>query len=424
MSLADKVKMLFFGTQCEKLCLLQFALISLIPGLLRNLQDCADPSFNSNEGRLVVPTSLRTSNRDSLLSYMGLPLQIFGKGSLFGPYTPLQQLDILCDSNTVAFVAGSTNSLLMHQKNKYSDVFVNIDTQSIDIATPRLRYALSLSVADRRFIDVLTQSVNDTWDPEHPTRPTTHGYSGSEDFIRLQFEEYLLALLSSVKYSNFVKTNGKDPKALLADAHGDPANEFGATWVEDWQKTDNYRLFNKFTDSHLFDVVEPRHPAAGAFSLEDVQRRLGQQVADLHLDERLHSGREVLGRHLATGQKKVSTVFNTLWADIEGRRDGQRQKSTDEMADGSTNTVSTKDIVPGFLSKAPDLSQAQANVQAASARAGAYLSSWGAWAAEKRKTGFSRGPSPSPEAGATTAAVKTEDAESLSSSSKPAPPAE
>lgn len=34
----------------------------------------------------------------------------------------------------------------------------------------------------------------------------------------------------------------------------------------------------------------------------------------------------------------------------------------------------------------PDLSQAQASVQAASARAGAYLSSWGSWAAEKRKT--------------------------------------
>jgi len=34
--------------------------------------------------------------------------------------------------------------------------------------------------------------------------------------------------------------------------------------------------------------------------------------------------------------------------------------------------------------KAPDLSQAQASVQAASACAGAYLSSWGSWAAEKK----------------------------------------
>ena len=32
------------------------------------------------------------------------------------------------------------------------------------------------------------------------------------------------------------------------------------------------------------------------------------------------------------------------------------------------------------------VAQAQASVQAASSRAGAYLSSWGAWATEKRKT--------------------------------------
>lgn len=38
--------------------------------------------------------------------------------------------------------------------------------------------------------------------------------------------------------------------------------------------------------------------------------------------------------------------------------------------------------------KIPDLTQAQVTVQAASARAGAYLSSWGSWAAEKRKTGW------------------------------------
>jgi hypothetical protein len=35
--------------------------------------------------------------------------------------------------------------------------------------------------------------------------------------------------------------------------------------------------------------------------------------------------------------------------------------------------------------QAPDLSHAQANIQAASSKAGAYLSSWGAWASEKKK---------------------------------------
>lgn len=59
--------------------MMQFSLISLIPGLLRNLQDSAGPDLNNYEKKLTKPTSLRTSDRNSLLSYMGLPLQIFSK---------------------------------------------------------------------------------------------------------------------------------------------------------------------------------------------------------------------------------------------------------------------------------------------------------------------------------------------------------
>jgi len=61
------IKMLFFGSQCERLCLLQFSLISLIPGLIGNLQDCADPQFDSYERTLTPPSSLRTSERASCM---------------------------------------------------------------------------------------------------------------------------------------------------------------------------------------------------------------------------------------------------------------------------------------------------------------------------------------------------------------------
>jgi len=52
----------------------------------------------------------------------------------------------------------------------------------------------------------------------------------------------------------------------------------------------------------------------------------------LHLDERIQNSREVLGKHLATGQKKVSTAFNTLWADIEAMREAQRRKAAEQKA--------------------------------------------------------------------------------------------
>jgi len=45
--------------------MMQFSLVSLIPGLLRRLEDCADPEFNSYERNMIMPASLKTSERSS-----------------------------------------------------------------------------------------------------------------------------------------------------------------------------------------------------------------------------------------------------------------------------------------------------------------------------------------------------------------------
>ncbi|KAF2279169.1 uncharacterized protein EI97DRAFT_166390 [Westerdykella ornata] len=373
-------KMLFFGSHCERLCMMQFALISLIPGLIRHLQDAADPKFNSYEEKLVMPTSLRTSERASLLAYMGMPLQLFGRGALFGPYTPLQQLDMLADHGTKSYIVGSTNSLLLQQKDRYSDILINLDDHTLNISSTSLRNALILSTPDRRWIDFLTQTVYDTWDESNPSRPKDHGYAGSEEFIRMQFEEYLLALLSSVKCKLYLEKN-KDKENLIPDVEGDPASDFSNDWIEAWMATENFRIWNKFTDSHLFDIVDPKHPCSGGLTIEDVQRRLAQQVAEMHLDERLEKSREAIGKQLAVGQKKVSSAFNNLWAEMEAIREAQRARR--ESGEGQSPTSGEK--LSSKFPKAPDFSQAQANLHAASTRATAYLSSWSAWANEKKK---------------------------------------
>ncbi|KAI1648644.1 transport protein Avl9-domain-containing protein [Daldinia loculata] len=377
-------KMLFFGSRCERLCMMQFSLISLIPGLLRNLQDCAGPELNNYEKNLTQPTSLRTSDRNSLLSYMGLPLQIFGKGSLFGPYTPLQQLDILADFGTKSYIVGSTNSLLLQQRDRYSDILINLDESTINITSTSLRTALVLSHSDRRWIDFVTQEVNDTWDESNPGRPKTMGYRGSEEFIRLQFEEYLLSLISSVKYHNYLAKNAHNPKATLPHIEGDPSIDFGNEWVEYWMRTENYRIWESHTDSNLFDIVEPRHPCAGGLSIDDVQRRIQQQVQDLHLDERFAVGREVLGRNLAAGRDKASTMFNKLYADMEALREAQRKRAEESQA---TQATAEKN---GTAAPNADSTKTQSTPSSVGARAGAYIGSWTSWADQKRKQGWGR----------------------------------
>lgn len=223
---------------------------------------------------------------------------------------------------------------------------------------------------------------------------------GSEEFIRLQFEEYLLALLSSVKYHIYLEDSQNTP---VLSIDGDPSQDFNPDWIDSWRRTSSYALFASYTDTHLFDIVEPRHPTAGNLSFEDIQRRLALQIQTLHLDDRLASSKDLLHKHLANGQKKVSTAFTNLWADIEALREAQRRKSETAISTpfpkpaDSSNGLSTPhqslaSSVPNsssqparYVPRAPDLSGAQASVTAAGHRAGAYISSWGAWASERRK---------------------------------------
>lgn len=246
---------------------------------------------------------------------------------------------------------------------------------------------------------------------------------GSEEFIRLQFEEYLLALLSSVKYHIYLQ---RHPHCSpLPSIEGDPSSDFNSDWIHAWQQTSSFALFTSHTSAHLFDIVEPRHPTAGNLSLEDIQRRLTLQIQTLHLDDRLATSKEVLNKHLATGQKKVSTAFTNLWADIEAMREAQRKRAEainngafpPASEAGSSDNPSSSFAAAATRRGAPDLSAAQASVSAASHKAGAYISSWGAWAAERRRgwvkggaTNVSAGSGASTPTGGTVATTTIEKA--------------
>jgi hypothetical protein len=360
------------------------------------------------------PDSVRTSDRASVLTYVGLPLQLFGKGSFFGPYTPLQQLDTITDLETKSYVIGSTNSLLLQHKEKYCDALLNLDENVVSILAPNLKSVLTLSASDRRWIDFLTQAVNDTWDPSDPSRPTTHGYSGSEEFIRLQFEEYLIALLSSTKYHQYLAAcKDTGAKAIGTGIEGDPATDFALPFIDAWQQSENYTLWNRTTDDHLFDIVEPRHPCAGGLTIDDVQRRLAAQVAELHLDERFNQTREVVGKRLADGRVQVTSALSKVWTDIEAMREAQRKRGDEAAAAAgqiqNENKSPTSPSADQTRFPKPDLTVAGATVVAAGQKAGSFFSSWGSWASEKRRSGWVRSASGSevPKAAAVAAGTSS-----------------
>lgn len=455
-------RVLFFGTRCERLCMTQFALVSLVPYLLESLQDCASPELDTYSSNVSRATNLKTSERSSLLAYMGLPLQLFGKGAFFSPYTPLQQLDFLSSPEAKSYVAGSTNTLFLsqrdliqsndpqQQKHRYCDVLVNLDESSpaakVTILDPALRSALSLSAADRRWIDHLVQTILDTWNPADPSRPSTHGYQGSEDAVRLSFEEYILSLLSSTAYKNHFDNHpnpylSKNSGGVSDDRYPDPfetASDFNSDFLSQWRQTANYTLWQKLTaDGQIFDIVVPRHPTAGGLNIEDVQRRVGAAVGELHLDERTRQARETAGKAIEAGRERVGAGVARFWKEVEGlreRRDASRtrqenvskEKETSNLSDDSAVMVEHADVfdagrpsvdrkdaqsvkrsdqdgatasstVHGGWTAAlrtraanvqrpnVDAAQMQAAAKENAAKAGAYLSSWSSWAKDKSR---------------------------------------
>lgn len=94
----------------------------IFEGLLQTLDDCGSPPLADRAPTLTRPNSLKTSDHKSMMAYMGLPLDLFGKDAIFQPYLPLQQLDMLRE--TKSWLCGSTNSIVTQQKEV--DLLVNV----------------------------------------------------------------------------------------------------------------------------------------------------------------------------------------------------------------------------------------------------------------------------------------------------------
>ncbi|CAO1622135.1 unnamed protein product [Sympodiomycopsis kandeliae] len=245
-------RIMFFGYPVEKLCVFEYTLVSLIPGLLLSLSDCSSPELSyTSRHKLKLAEDVKTSNRHSLLRFVGCPLRIFGQDSFFQPYLPLQQIELL---KAKSWLVGTTNLIFKQQKEFRPDVIVDLETSTLEYpavqnlptssGTPRastssnssatipgelpsqsassnptshqqhqptLQSIVALTPADRKWMDELVQVVVESYNPNDPSRPTTLKYEGSEDWIRAKFEDYICAMLSCVKYSDSIQPIKSDP---------------------------------------------------------------------------------------------------------------------------------------------------------------------------------------------------------------------
>ncbi|KAF9220929.1 hypothetical protein BS17DRAFT_786226 [Gyrodon lividus] len=314
-------KIMFYGHPVERLCTYQYSLISLIPSLLQTLDDCGSPPLATRAPTLSRPNSLKTSDRKSMLAYIGLPLDLFGKDAFFQPYLPLQQLDLLSDSQS--WLCGSTNTIVTQQKD--IDLLINTETATLEFRNPRLERLAALTPADRKWVDEIVRDVNDAWDDADPIQPVMH-FKGSDDYLRAKFEEYVSSALASVRYREFL-SKGKGSGTIIAGAGGDANSleDFNAVWIAEFTKTNAYEVWDRSTDLMLFDIVEPRHPCNEKPSVvSDIGLRLSESIQDLKLEQQLAPTREAISRTLTTS----STNFLKAVEGVRGRWQQRTVSST------------------------------------------------------------------------------------------------
>ncbi|KAF8895583.1 transport protein Avl9-domain-containing protein [Infundibulicybe gibba] len=330
-------RIMFFGHPVERLCTYQYSLISLLPGLLQTLDDCGSPPLASRAPTLTRPTSLRTSDRKSMMAYMGLPLDVFGKDAFFQPYLPLQQLDMI--KETKSWLCGCTNSIVTQQKE--IDLLVNTETGVFEFRDPKLERSAGLTAADRKWMDDIVTDVNDGWDDETP--PGQRVYS-SDDYLRTKFEEYISAALASVRYRDFVAKGENSGVMITGGSGGDSssAEDFNPLWISEFKGTNAYDVWERTTDPLLFDIVEPRHPCNEKPSVvADIGLRLQEGIQELKLEQQLAPAREAVARTLTVG----STNFFKAVEGVRGRW-AQRTPSTSTPAPATDESNGSRSSTP------------------------------------------------------------------------------
>ncbi|KAK8853450.1 hypothetical protein IAR55_004157 [Kwoniella newhampshirensis] len=309
-------RVMLFGYPVEKLCTYQYSLVSLIPGLLMSLRDCGSPDLDRRAAR-IRPTSLRTSDRSSLLRYMGLPLNVFGKDAFFQPYMPLQQMDLL---QAKSWLVGTTNQIVTQQKDCKYDLLVNIDTNVFEFADSKVERMVSLTPADRRWMDEVVRTVEETYETPEGESPS---FRGSDDDLRARFEEYICAALSSIKYADFLSKGKAADISIIGQGEAASGNillPFSEQWVSGFKTTPAYETWNGCTDPVLFDICEPRHPCEGkANAVSDLGLRLAEGFHDLHLDQQLGPTKEALSSAFAAGSSSLFRAFDGVRSEVSTR---------------------------------------------------------------------------------------------------------
>lgn len=191
-------------------------------------------------------------------SEWGAPLAIFEGGSLCLPYLSLPYLDLLTDPSVTGYFIGTSN-ILFQQKRNLADILIEIESMQMDIVDADLRRQMQLTTEDLRFFDHILRHVQMRKD----------GAEGSDQWVREQFQGYVLALLKT-SLVVVVPGEGNGQQKELDNFNGFFMSQFKRTnCYVDWLEA------NREFPQRLAHVPTG-HPFAGTMSVQDVKLKFAK----------------------------------------------------------------------------------------------------------------------------------------------------
>ncbi|KAK4692942.1 hypothetical protein P7C70_g9027, partial [Phenoliferia sp. Uapishka_3] len=175
--------------------------------------------------------------------------------------------------------------------------------------------------------------------------------------------------------------------ALIPYVDRNMMTAFNDRFIEAFKATPAFELWDRTTDSHVFDLVEPKHPMEGKTNpIEDVGIRLAHGLHDLHLEENLAPTREAISRGLSNGSESLWKTYSFLRSDL-----GKRQADVLERL-GNPDATSALSAAPPVIA-----TTVLAGVDVAKAGAANIATGIGTFLSSSRRSLWARAPTPEPE---------------------------
>lgn len=221
----------------------------------------------------LLPNALETRiNPQQVFNNNEIHFNCFSNPQCLQPFVCLSQSKALRCEDNKWLIAGAINPLFGIQQKSYCQVFASSSGGVIEVNTKDLDLALQLSAADLRFTEKLNKAIAEGVDDTLINQPAPVHWYGSDDWIRIQFKEYINSL-------------------IVTSIRGDPAaqEDFNPHFIKLWLKSEcfldcaNKHIPGSLSHGTLLEAIPPRHICAGNYTWSDVRTKVMLNTSEFRM---------------------------------------------------------------------------------------------------------------------------------------------